>query len=151
MVKLSPDPELLQFIKPTVDTPFHIDYDWLEQQGVDVNILLLAHLCSEHRDAYQGQQVNEAIDWVDWETGEVRQVDGLQYIIATHCSQQSGYVTKAPTLLEAVFRVFLGNGNRPLTPTRLASLVGHSANRVLRVLSTTNARKGVRPVLPELS
>ncbi len=149
MGTLPPNPALLRFIKPTLDTPFHIDYDWLEKQKIDLNALLLAHLCSEHRDAYQGQQVGEAIDWIDWETGAVRQVDGLQYIITRHCSQQPGYVTEAPSLMEAIFRVFLGNGNHPLTPSQLASVVGGHNERILHVLSGKETHKGVRPVKPE--
>jgi hypothetical protein len=45
MAVLPPDPALAQFIKPTLDTPFHIDFDWWVKQGLDVNIKLISHLC----------------------------------------------------------------------------------------------------------
>ncbi|MBN1488017.1 MAG: hypothetical protein JW981_10270 [Anaerolineae bacterium] len=149
MATLPANPALIRFMKPTLDTPFHIDYAWWEKQGIDVNVELLAHLCPEHREAYQGQNVSEKIDWVDWDTGEVRQIEGLQYIITTHCSQQPGYVTDASTVLEAVFRVFLSNGNHPLTSNQLAALVGNDPDRILHILSG-KVHKGLRPVLPTL-
>jgi hypothetical protein len=147
MVTLPPDPVLTQFIKPTLDTAFHIDYGWWERQGLDLNVKLLSHLCPEHREAYAGQPVGDKIDWIDWDTGEVRPVDGLQYIITTHCSKEPGYVVQAPTLLEAVFRAFLSNANQPMTPRKLAPLVGHRPEQILRVLRGRNSRLGLRPVL----
>ncbi len=150
MATLPPNPALAQFIKPTVDTPFHIDFEWWVRKGLDFNVELLAHLCLEHREAYAGQKVQGKIDWVDWQTGAVRQVDGLQYIITTHCSQEPGYISQAPTLTEAIFRVFLSNGNQPLSCNQLASLVGQLPEQILRVLASRRGRKGIRPVLPDL-
>lgn len=147
MTVLPPDPALSRFVKPTVDTPFHIDYQWWEKQGLDLNVQLQAHLCAEHREAFQGQRVGDKIDWIDLETCEVKQVDGLQYIISTHCSNVPGYIMQAPTLVEAVFRVFLSNGNRPMTPKALAPLVGQRPEQILNVLSGHSARRGLRPVL----
>jgi hypothetical protein len=146
MAVLPPDPALAQFIKPTLDTPFHIDFDWWVKQGLDVNIKLISHLCPTHREAFAGQPVDDTIDWVDWETGEVRPVDGLQYVITTHCSQQPGYVLQAPTLIEAIFRAFLSNANQPLTPRKLAPMVGHLPEQVLRVLAGRTVRLGLRPM-----
>ncbi len=146
MVTLPPDITLTHYIKPTVDTPFHIDYEWWEKQGLDLNVKLTAHLCPEHREAYTGQRVGEKIDWIDWETGEVRPVEGLQYVITTHCSKEPGYVLQAPTLIEGIFRVFLSNGNQPLSPRGLSPLVGQRSEQILRVLSGRVIRKGLRPV-----
>lgn len=149
MVNLPPIPELAQFIKPTLDTPFHVDFEWWTKRGLDLNVELMAHLCHEHRAAYSGQRVSEKIDWIDWETCEVRQVDGLQYIISKHCSHQPDYIQQAPTLLEAIFRVFLSNGNQPLSPRQLAAFVAQMPEQVLRVLSGPEVRKGLRPILRE--
>ncbi len=147
MPTLPPVPALARFIKPTLDTPFHIDYNWWAEQGLDLNVQLLQHLSPELREVYTGQRLGDKIDLIDWDTGEVRQVEGLQYLIATRCSKDPGYVKQAPTLLEAIFRVFLGNGNHPLTPRALAPLVGHPSEQVLRVLSGSIVRKGLRPVI----
>ena len=147
MATLPPDPALARFIKPTLDTPFHIDYEWWTKHGLDLNVRLMEHLCLEHREIYAGQRVGERIDWIDWDTGEVHPVDGLQYIITTHCSKLPGYIMQAPTLVEAIFRAFLSNHNQPLTPRALASLIGQPPDRILRVLSGRIVRKGLRPVL----
>ena len=147
MAVLPPDPALAQFIKPTLDTPFHIDYAWWEKQGLDINIKLVSHLCPAHREAFTGQAMEDQIDWIDWTTGEVTRVDGLQYVITTHCSKEPGYLMKAPTLIEAIFRAFLANANQPLSARKLASLVGHQPDQVLRVLSSRTVRLGLRPVL----
>lgn len=146
MVTLPPDLALTRFIKPTLDTLFHIDYGWWEKQGLDPNIKLITHLCHEHRDAYTGQQVGEKIDWLDWETGEIKQVDGLQYVITTHCSKMPGYVMAAPTLFEAIFRAFLSKANSPLSSKTLSTMVGHPPEQVLRALSGRRVRLGLRPM-----
>lgn len=147
MAVLPPDPALAQFIKPTLDTPFHIDYTWWEKQGLDINIKLASHLCPEHREAFAGQAMDDQIDWIDWTTGEVTRVDGLQYVITSHCSKEPGYLLQAPTLVEAIFRAFLANANQPLSARKLASMVGHQPDQVLRVLSSRTVRLGLRPVL----
>ncbi len=147
MATLPTNPKLTRFIKPTVDTPFHIDYAWWEKRGLDINVELLSHLCPEHREAYHGQRVGEQIDWIDWKTGEVEQVDGLQYIINTHCSKEPNYVSRTATLVEAVFRVFLSNSNESLTPQQLSMRVGYRPKEILRVLSGRRVQKGLRPVL----
>ncbi len=146
MATLPLDPKMIHFVHPTVDTPFHIDYSWWEREGMDVNVQLVAHLCPEHREVYAGQRV-EMIDWVDPDTCEVRPVDSLQYLIATHCGKQPGYITNAPTVVEAIFRVFLSNGNQPLSPRKLAPLLGVSEERILRILAGKQVHKGLRPVL----
>ncbi len=147
MTTLPPDPMLVGFIKPTLDTPFHIDVSWWEKSGLDFNIELLSHLCPEHREAYMGRPPGEKIDWIDKMTGEVRQVAGLEYVIHLHCSKRTDYVTQAPTLMEAVFRVFLSNENAPMTPRQLAPIVGYPAKQILQVLSGHQVRKGLRPIM----
>ncbi len=147
MTTLSLDLTLASLVKPTVDTPFHIDYEWWQAQAVDINIHLLAHLPGELREAYVGKRVDEKIDLIDRETGEVQQVEGLQYLIATRCSEDANYIIQAPTLLEAVFRVFLSNGNRALSPRALSLLVGQQPRKILQVLAAGKVRKGLRPVV----
>ncbi|MEA3308822.1 MAG: hypothetical protein U9Q70_04835 [Chloroflexota bacterium] len=145
MAALVPDFKLMHFIKPTVETPFHIDYSWWDKQGLDVNVELFTHLCPVHREAYRGQKGSEEIDWIDWITGEVQRVAGFQYVITTHCSQEPQYIARAATLLEAIFRVFLANGNIALTPEQLSAEVGRPAEQILRVLAGRKVQKGLRP------
>ena len=147
MSELASNPVLSRFIKPTLETPFWIDLEWWERQGLDFDVALLDHLCPEHRAAFSGRQLPKTIDWVDPQTGEVKPVPGLRHIIATHCSKQPRYVKDAPTLIEAIFRVFLSNDNHPLTPRELSVLVDRSPEQILRVLSGRQVRNGIRPVV----
>ena len=147
MTTLSPNIGLANFVKPTIDTPFHIDYDWWKSQGVDINVHLLAHLPEELREVYAGKRVDEKIDLIDWETGVVQQVEGLQYLIATRYNEDSSYIMQSPTLLEAVFRVFVSNGNQPLSSRALSTLVGQPPEKILRVLAAGQVRKGLRPIV----
>jgi hypothetical protein len=146
MGKLPPNPALARLVKPTLDTPFHIDYGWWEKQDLDINVQMIEHLPPDMREAYANQPLEEKIDLIDWETGEVQRVEGLRYVIAKQCQEDPGYIMQAPTLVEAIFRTFLSNGNRPLTPRSLAPLVGRRPERILRVLAGRRVRKGLRPV-----
>ena len=137
----------LRLLKPTLDTPFHISQEWWEQEERDFRIELRAHLCPEHQRVYKDHFDTEFIDWVDERTGEVTRVDGLQYLIREHCSKDPGYLGPDVSLVDAVFRVFLANGNRPLTCRELAEYIGQPAERILRTLSGRRVYKGLRPVL----
>ncbi len=140
-------PTVAHLIKPTLDTPFHIDYAWWDEQQMDLNVKLRSHLCAEHRALYANLDQQEPIDWIEWSTGKVHQVEGLRHIITTHCSKQPHYVKDAPTLIEAIFRVFLSNDNHPLTPRELSVLVDRSPEQILRLLSGRQVRNGIRPVV----
>jgi hypothetical protein len=88
----------------------------------------------------------EKIDWIDKKTGEVTKVDGLQHVLQVHCSQQPDYINENLSLVDAVFRVFLANGNDPLPATELSQLVGRPAEKILQTLSGFRVYKGVRPI-----
>lgn len=136
----------LRLVKPTADTPFHIDREWWQEEGRDFRVELRAHLCDEHREVYTYGYDTEIIDWIDDQTGEVRQVDGLQHVIREHCSQEPGYIGEEISLVDAVFRVFLTNGNQPLTPDELSDIIHRPARMILRTLSGKRIYKGLRPV-----
>jgi hypothetical protein len=86
------------------------------------------------------------MDWVDPDTGEVRRVDGLQHTLRTHCSQQPDYLTSRTPLVDAVFRVFLANGNIALSARELADRLGRNPDTILQTLSGLRVYKGLRPV-----
>ena len=135
----------LRLIKPTLDTPFHISLEWWERTGRDMRVELRSHLCPEHQAVYADHYDTEEIDWVDPRTGEVTRVDGLQHVIREHCSRQPGYISDRISLVDAVFRVFLSNGNVPLSPRELADVIGRPAETILRTLSGRTVYKGLRP------
>jgi len=132
-------------VKPTVETPFHIDFDWW--MGTDNNWRVYLHdcLCSVHQAAFSNYEESGSIDWVDPETAEVQEVDGLQHVLMTHCAKQPEFVTVNTSLVDAVFRVFLADGNIPLTPKELAEKISRPADTILRTLAGPAVYKGLRP------
>jgi hypothetical protein len=137
----------LRLVKPTLETPFHINRGWWEQQGRDFRIELRTHLCSEHREVYRDHFDTEVIDWIDDQTGEVTRVDGLQHVIREHCSLEPGYLGQDVSLVDVVFRVFLANGNKPLSAQELGDITGRRPDRILRTLSGQRVYKGLSPVV----
>ncbi len=138
-----------RLVKPTLNTPFHIDYSWWERESRELRVYLQSHLCSDHQAKYQSLEEADQIDWVDPDTAEVQRLDGLQHALRTHCSQQPGYVEPHTSLVDAIFRVFLANGNTPLTPVELAERVArpNQASTILKTLSGGRVYKGLRPCL----
>jgi hypothetical protein len=138
-------PSLPTLVKPTLDTPFHIDYEWWKRKGLHISVELRTHLCPEHRKVFGEHFDTEKIDWVDKQTGEVTQVD-LQHILRVHCSKQPGYINEHLSLIDAIFRVFLANGNTPSTCEELSNIIGHPPEKILRTLAGRRVYKGIRPV-----
>jgi hypothetical protein len=49
--------------------------------------------------------------------------------------------------VDAVFRLFLANGNLPMTPVELADRLGRQPMTVLKLLSGRRVYKGLRPCM----
>lgn len=133
-------------VRPTLDTKFHIDFGWWEKADRDWEVYLRSHLCPQHQAAYADMETSALVDYVDPATAEVTRVPGIQNIVITHCSKQPGYITPQTSLVHAVFRVFLANGNSPLSSQELAKRLGRPAPTILRTLSSPRVYKGIRPV-----
>jgi hypothetical protein len=146
-----PIPASSPFVKPTLDTHFHIDYEWWEREGRNLHVYLQSHLCPHHREVFEGYAGEQPIDWVDPVTAEVTRVNGVQHALRVHCSQEPTYVTEHTSLVDSVFRVFLANGNQPLTAPELAEAIGRpsDADTILRTLSGRRVYKGLRPVVAD--
>lgn len=134
-------------VKPTLQTRYHIDFDWWRQNDRDWRVYLRSFLCPEHQEAFAEVDLDEQVDWVDPETAEVQRVDGLQHILITHCARQPSFISQQTTLVDSVFRLFLANGNMPLTPEQLAMELGRDAVTILKTLSGGRVYKGIRPIL----
>ena len=132
-------------VKPTIDTPFYIDFDWWKQHDNNWRVFLRSCLCPEHQQAFSDLESNVSIDWVDAQTAEVQSVDGLQHILITHCAKQPDFLTEHTTLVDAVFRALLANGNVPMSPVDLAAQTGKPAEMILRTLAGGQVYKGIRP------
>jgi len=131
-------------VKPTLDTPFHIDFTWWKQNDNNWRIHLQSCLCASHQETISSMD-SETIDWVDPVTAEVLEVDALQHLLISHCSKEPDFISDFTTLVDAVFRTFLANGNSPLSPVQLEALINKPAMTILRTLSGPKVYKGIRP------
>lgn len=144
---MNPSPSLPRLARPSLNAKFHIDYGWWGREERELRVYLLSHLCDEHRtQAQAAMESGESVDYVDPETAEVRPMDPIQHMLAAHCSRQPDYLTRQTSLVDAVFRVFLANGNMPLTPDELAERTGRPGITILRTLAGGRVYKGLRPV-----
>jgi hypothetical protein len=134
------------WVRPTLNTKFHIDAEWWEEQGRNFRIHLLSHLCPDCQARYKNYHEAELVDWIDDETGEVSQVDGLWHSLRVCCSLKPDYVNQLTPLTTAVFRTFLANGNEPLTARELQELVGRPASTILRTIGGLQVYHGIKPV-----
>jgi hypothetical protein len=132
-------------VKPTVDTPFHIDFAWWKKNERDWHVYLRSLLCNEHQQAFEEVEEGQMIDWVDPVTAEVKPVDGIQNALMTHCVRQPDFLTSQTALVEAVFRLFLTNGNHPMTSSELGARLRRPPETILRTLAGARVYKGIRP------
>lgn len=135
---------MAKFVKPTLDTKFHIDFSWWKQRGQSFRIHLQGHACPECRDRHQ---TDETFDWIDPETGEVFQIDQIWHCIYTDCSTQPDFIDERTPLTTAIFRTFIANNNTPLTPLEIhEKLQKKSADLILRTIGGRKIYQGIRPV-----
>ena len=137
----------MSLIKPTAKTPFHIDFEWWKQNERDWHVFLRSFLCAEHQEALAGLDESGLIDWIDPKTAEVKQVDGVQHALISHCAQLPDFVVQRTALVEAVFRLFLANGNIPMSAEELSAKLGKSADTILRTIAGPRVYRGLRPIL----
>lgn len=133
-------------IKPTLDTRYHIDYSWWERNtSEDLRTYLLSHLLPEQRDRLSQSVSDTTIDYIDPETGEVTRLDEMTLALQ-QAAQDENFINPHTSLVDSIFRVFLANGNQPLSPVALEELTGRSAALILKTLSGGRIYKGIRPV-----
>lgn len=133
-------------VKPTAETPFHIDFEWWMTHDGNWRIYLHSCLCPDHQAAFENIEESTKIDWVDPVTAEVKIVDGLQDTLMSHCARQEDFLTNHTTLVDAVFRTFIAHGNSPMSPNQLADIIGKPAETILRTIGGIQVYKGLRPV-----
>lgn len=137
-------PSLL--IKPTLETHFHIDYSWWERNNdEDLRIYLLSHLPPEVRERMAHQEAGSVVDFIDPETGEVRTLDELGRALQD-AAKAPDFINPYTSVVDCIFRVFLANGNTPMTPRELADAINRPAATILKTLSGGRVYKGIRPV-----
>jgi len=140
-------PEVKKFslIKPTLQTPFHIDFEWWRNNDTNWHVALQSLLCPEHQVIFAGLPEGQMIDWVDPETAEVRQLDGLQNTIIIHCAQQPGFLDEHTALVDAIFRLLLVSGNTPMSAEELGARLNRPADVILKTIAGSRVYKGLKP------
>jgi hypothetical protein len=142
------DAKRFSLVKPTIETPLHIDFEWWKTHDNNWRVFLHSYLCAEHQELFSELGETSYIDWVDSDTGEVQSVDGLQHVLITHCAKQPNFINTNTALVDAVFRVFLANGNTPMSSAEIARQIGRPADTILRTLVGPTVYKGLRPFHP---
>lgn len=133
-------------IKPTLETLFHIDYDWWERSNDDLRPYLLTHLTAEQRERFVSSSEEQIFDYINPETGEVYQLDALGMAIQD-AAKEDDFINEHLGLVDSVFRVFLANGNSPLTAVELEEKTGRDAPTILKTVGGMRVYKGIRPVI----
>jgi hypothetical protein len=131
-------------VKPTLNTPFHIDFDWWRQNDQEWRIHLRSCLPEEYQQAFAEAETDE-VDWVDPDTAEVQKVDGLLHTLINYAATNDDFITIQTTMVESIFRILLANGNTPLTPVELGERLKRPPQTILRTISGVQVYKGIRP------
>jgi uncharacterized protein YlaI len=114
------DFEGADIVESEVEERYFIDADWYEQQKLSFMDIVRFRMCPQCQDRL-GEEVEERYPVADRRTGRVTyEIRKTSYgsrpipIIRDCCSRKSGYINPEMTVLEAVFRILLANGNQPM-------------------------------------
>jgi len=135
----------MSLLKPSINTPYHIDFEWWKQSERDWHVFLRSLLCAEHQESFANIDEGEMIDWIDPATAEVKPVDGLQHALMSHCALLPEFSSEHTAVVEAVFRIFLVNGNIPMSAEDIAKKLNRSADTILKTISGSRVYRGLRP------
>lgn len=137
---------MAKYIKPTLNTKFHIDFEWWQKTKQALKIDLSSHACADVQEQYEAQ-AQKTFDWIDPDTGQVFNIDLMWYLVHTHCSQQPDFIDSRMPLTTAIFCLFIANDNIPLTPVEMYErLQKKTPDLILRTIGGRNVYKGIRPV-----
>jgi hypothetical protein len=140
---------MAKWTRPTVETKFQIDFGWWEEEDRNFRTHLLSHLCSDCHERFKTYTETDMVDWIDPDTAQVKQVDGLWHSLRTCCSLKPGYIDERTPLTTAVFRTFLANGNEPLTAVELGSILQRPADTIVKTIGGLRIYHGIKPVVEE--
>jgi hypothetical protein len=137
---------MAKYIKPTLDTKFHIDFEWWQKTKQALKIDLNSHACAEVQEQYDDQP-HKTFDWIDPDTGQVFNIDLMWYLVHTHCSQQPDFIDSRMPLTTAIFCTFIANDNTPLTAVEIYErLQKKTPELILGTIGGRKVYKGIRPV-----
>lgn len=101
------------------DTFYKIDPDWYENHGISLKLVVHQRRCPDCRafDAWnEVQKKSRRGSTTNWQK-EMRE-------IMKSCSRKDYYISSQTPMVEAVFRVLLQNGNRPMSVTEIGGTIG---------------------------
>jgi hypothetical protein len=133
-------------VKPTLDTPYHIDFSWWRLNDREWKDFLRGLLGPDQEEKLAGMTGDEHVDWVDPQTGEVIQMDALQYLLSSHYAQEAASAEGGTSLIESIFRAFLKSGNAPMSSRQLGEALNRQPQTILKTLSGMRVYRGIRPV-----
>ena len=137
---------MAKYVKPTLETKFHVDFSWWQEKGENLRAYLQGHTCAGCDEMAQDAQ-DKIFDWVDPETGQVSQIDILWHVIHTHCQDDPEFFDSRVPLTSAIFRAFIANNNTPLTAAELHERIPKkSPDLILRTIGKRIVYKGIKPV-----
>lgn len=129
----------------TPDTKFFVDFEWWEKSDLDIKTFLYSRLPIEEDETGMDLE-RDLIDLVDMKTGQVRQVDGFQYIVQAYFQQMPPDFLRTTSMVDAVFCALLANANEPMTAQELANSVERPVDIVLKTLGGPRIYQGIRPI-----
>ena len=137
---------MTQWKRPTTSTPFHIDWDWWTENEQNYRLYLFEQLCEDCRQRFADTLDVQEVDWIDPETAEVTRADALLMCLRTRCVNEPDFINAKLPLTAAVFRVFLMNGNKPLSSDELHDYLPWRPPRtILKVIGSRSVHYGIRP------
>lgn len=137
----------ISLVRPSIETPFNIDFDWWQETDSNWRIFLFDFLCAKHQEDFKDKEDTIKIDAVDSETAEIKSVDGFLYELINHCAKQPDFIIETMPLIAKIFRIFLSNGNKPLSSAQLSELANRPAKTILATLTGPQVYKGIRQFL----
>lgn len=108
-------------LEETQDHPrYHIDSSWFDENNLSFVDIVQGRMCDSCRERI-GEEVEDRQPVFDRTAGRMTfEVKRVQYganpirVIRDCCSRKKNYIVPDMTTLEAIFRIFLANGNQPM-------------------------------------
>jgi hypothetical protein len=98
---------------------YFIDEQWFTEHNKSFRAVAQTRMCPSCRKKL-GTEVQERVPTIDARGRVVYEMRSVPFAsnplteIRRHCSKEPGYLTAETPVLEALFRIFLANGNQPI-------------------------------------
>ncbi|MBX7213633.1 MAG: hypothetical protein K1X39_06405 [Thermoflexales bacterium] len=136
----------MKLFRPTEETKFHIDQSWFEKSGLDFRIAVFKCLSAEQQERIGEPSAAQTYDYVNPATGEIERIDTVLRTVRQEGPGDPNFITPRAPVAESAFRVFLLNGNQPLSPTELSTRLNRKPSEILAHLGGRVVYNGIRPI-----